>query len=85
MKNDKNSAENRRACRESLSTERNKCAELAGALLAKQLSGDFTAETARKLNLLNYKIEVLKNRLNGKFDNDYRNEIEFTIPKTQRK
>lgn len=63
----KSTAENKRECRWALSTELSKCAERVASLLVIQLTGDFSAETARKINLLSYHIEVLENRLNGTF------------------
>jgi len=53
-------------------------------LRSKQLSGDYSAETAREINILSYHMEVIENRLNGKFDDTYRCEMELSIPKTQR-
>jgi len=85
MANSKTTVANKRECTEALSTELSKSVNNRNILKAVQLAGDFSAETARKINMLNYHIEVLKNRINGTFDNDYRNEIELTIPKQQRK
>lgn len=80
MKNDKKSAKNKRECHCALNLELCKCADDMKSLEEKQLSGDYTAETARKINVLGYHIEVLKNRLNGKFNEDARHELELSIP-----
>lgn len=81
MRHDLKNQKSVRECQHQLTTEQSRCADELLVLEEKQLAGDFSAETARKINLARYHLEVINNRLNGNFTNDYRNELECKICK----
>lgn len=77
----KTTFQSKQECKESLSTELNKCAERLIELENAQLAGDFSIEMSRKISILTYHIEVLENRLNGTFEVSYLHDAELIVPK----
>lgn len=70
----------------SLSQRCDKLTQQAESLLEKQRGGDFSAETAREIGITLNSIEVLKNRIAGRFegrDAEARN-CEISLPKFMR-
>jgi hypothetical protein len=64
-----------------LKCELNKFVKRSNDLVKRQLKGDLSEETIRKLNIMNYKIEVLRNRMSGHFKNSYREDSTLETPK----
>lgn len=66
----KQSKQSKLDSRESLQSERNRCAEEVAQLEKQQLAGDFSIELSRQISTKRYHIEVLTRRINGEFTND---------------
>ena len=85
MASNKRTVHSKAECRASLEGDRLRSVEKLKELEKQQLNGDYSIELSRKISVMRYHIEVVKNRLNGEFQAEYRHESILSVPKNQTK